>query len=340
MEPAPMHEPPYAVVLKMLTGSWVAQAVGAAARLRLADHVASGPKPLADIAGAAGVPAPSAARLLRTLASLGVFSEPTPGHYGPTPISECLRTGGQNSLRELAMAETDAVHWAAWGRFADSVRANAPMAKTALGMEPWDYYGAHPEDAAIFSAGMGNLSAIVTPEVLAAYDFSKARTIVDVGGAHGVLVSAILQAHAGARGVLLDLPHVIAGAKPALEAAGTAARVELVAGSFFERVPAGGDVYLLKLVLHDWDDDKATVILKACAAAMSPAARLLIVELMVPADNRPSPAQLMDLNMLVMLGGRERTEQEYGRLLAGAGLRLVRAIPTRTPFFVIEAARA
>ncbi len=171
------------------------------------------------------------------------------------------------------------------------------------------------------------------------YDFSAVRTVADVGGAHGVLLAAVLQANPATRGILFDLPHVIETAKEVLDAQGLADRCELVSGDFFEAVPAGADLHLLKQILHDWNDEQSTRLLSNCHRSLTAGGKLLLVEMVIPADNRPSPAQAMDLNMLVLLGGRERTEEEYRRLLDGAGFRLEQVIPTHSPFSVIEATR-
>jgi SAM-dependent methyltransferase len=186
---------------------------------------------------------------------------------------------------------------------------------------------------------MGNLSALAASELTRVYDFSAVRAVADVGGAHGVLLSAVLRANPAARGILFDLPHVIETAAEVIAAAGLSQRCELVSGDFFEAVPDGADLHLLKQIIHDWDDERATKILKNCHRALAPAGKLLLVEMVIPPNNQPSPAQAMDLNMLVLLGGRERTEQDYQSLFQAAGFRLERIIQTHSPFSVIEATR-
>jgi hypothetical protein len=213
------------------------------------------------------------------------------------------------------------------------------MAREALGMDLFDWYAQNPEEAGFFSAAMGNLSALAARELVRVYDFSAVRTVADVGGAHGVLLAAVLRANPAARGILFDLPHVIATAPDAVAAQGLSERCQLMSGSFFESVPEGADLHLLKQIVHDWDDERATLILRNCHRALAPAGKLLLVEMVIPPDNRPSPAQSMDLNMMVLLGGRERTEEEYQRLLQAAGFRLEQVIPTHSPFGVIEATR-
>jgi SAM-dependent methyltransferase len=213
------------------------------------------------------------------------------------------------------------------------------MAREALGMKLFDWYAQNPDEAGFFNAAMGNLSALAASELVRVYDFSAVRTVADVGGAHGVLLTAVLRANPAARGILFDLPHVIATAGDAVAAEGLSQRCELVSGDFFEAVPDGADLHLLKQIVHDWDDERATRLLQNCHRALSPAGKLLLVEMVIPPENQPSPAQAMDLNMMVLLGGRERTEEEYQRLFQAAGFRLERVIPTHSPFSVIEATR-
>ena len=242
-------------------------------------------------------------------------------------------------MRNFAITETAPGHWLPWGRLHESVRSGRPMAREALGMELFDWYAQNPEEAGFFSAAMGNLSALAASELVRVYDFSAVRTVADVGGAHGVLLTAVLRANPAARGILFDLPHVIATAADVIAAAGLSQRCELVSGDFFEAVPEGADLHLLKQIVHDWDDERATRLLQNCHRALAPAGKVLLVEMVIPPDNRPSPAQAMDLNMLVLLGGRERTEEEYQRLFQAAGFRLERVITTHSPFSVIEATR-
>jgi SAM-dependent methyltransferase len=277
--------------------------------------------------------------VLRLLASIGVLTEAVPGTFALTPLGDTLRSDAPGSVRNFAITETAPGHWLPWGRLLESVRSGQPMAREALGMELFDWYGQNPEEAGYFTAAMGNLSALAASELVRVYDVSTVRTVADVGGAHGVLLAAVLRANPAARGILFDLPHVIATATEAIEGQGLAPRVDLASGDFFEAVPEGADLHLLKQIVHDWDDEQATRLLTSCHHALAPAGKLLLVEMVVPADNRPSPAQAMDLNMLVLLGGRERTEEEYRQLLQAAGFRLERVIPTHSPFSVIEATR-
>jgi SAM-dependent methyltransferase len=340
MTAGPTHDmPPSAAMMGLITGYWTSQAVGVVAQLGVADQLRGGPLPSDELARAVGADPAALYRVLRLLASIGVFAEPAPGCFGLTPLGETLRTDAPGSVRSFAITETAPGHWLPWGRLHESVRSGRPMADEALGMDLFSWYAQNPEEAGFFNAAMGNLSALAAGELVRVYDFSGARTVADVGGAHGVLLAAVLRANPAARGILFDLPHVIATAGDEIAAQGLAERCELVSGDFFEEVLPGADLHLLKQIVHDWDDERATRLLTNCHRALAPGGTLLLVEMVVPADNRPSPAQAMDLNMLVLLGGRERTEAEYRRLLGDAGFRLERVIPTHSPFSVIEAAR-
>jgi SAM-dependent methyltransferase len=327
------------VMFQLITGYWASQAVGVAARLGVADQLTDGPRSSHDLARAVGADPQALYRVLRMLASIGLFTETVPDAFALTSLGATLRTDAPGSLRYFAIAETAFGHWAPWGRLLDSVQTGRPMAREALGEELWQWYGENPEEAGFFSAAMGNLSALAAGELVRVYDCTTARTVADIGGAHGVLLAAALRANPDARGILFDLPHVIATAADALEGQGVADRCELASGDFFEAVPGGADLHILKQIVHDWDDEHAARILANCHRALAPAGKLLLVEMVVPPDNRPSPAQPMDLNMLVLLGGRERTAEEYGTLLGGAGFRMDRIIPTHSPFSIVEATR-
>jgi hypothetical protein len=328
--------PPAAQMLQFVIGSWVSQAVGAGAHLAIADHVAAGAKTADEVARRAGASPDAVFRLMRALASLGLFTM-SGGEFSLTPLGETLRSDVPGSMRAFAMAETDHPHWQTWARFPKAIKEGRKMSFEAIGMEPWDYYAKHPDEAQQFSRAMSGISGMATGPVLASYEFSAASKLVDVGGAHGALLRGILEKYPQTNGVLFDLPHVVEGSKKEVARAGLAGRIEVVGGDFFKEVPAGGDVYLLKHILHDWDDAKCVSILETVKKAMKPTSKVLVVEFALPEDATPSPAHLMDLNMLVMLDGRERTPAQYGALFAKAGLRLSRFIPTPSPIGIAEA---
>jgi hypothetical protein len=327
--------PPQAAIFQLISGAWVAQALGAVARLGVADHLAHGPRTSAELARAVGANADSLGRTMRALAGVGLFTSPSPDSWALAPTGDCLRTDALGSMRYVAIAETDHAHWASWGRFTEAVRTGAPQAVAAIGSVPWDYYAQHPEDGLAFSKAMSNISAILIVPVLAAYDFSGAKIIADVGGAHGALLAAVLQAQPDARGILFDHPEVVEGASGALgELSG---RVERVGGDFLARTLPSADLYLLKHVLHDWDDETCVTILRNVRAGMDGGARVLIIEMVIPDQPGAGPATWMDLSMMVVLGSRERTAAEYQALLARAELKTSRIIPTLSPYTIIEA---
>lgn len=335
----PQAVPPSAVLFQMITGKFVSRAVYAAARLRLADLLAEGPRTAADLAAATGNHAPSLQRLLRALAGLGVLATVPGGEprFALTPVGELLRDA-PDSLRAMALWICDPRHDRAWDEIFHSLATGEPGFDQAYGMPVFDHFARDPDFAAVFNDAMTSLSAATHPAVVAAYDFSGLQLLVDVGGGHGGLLAGILAANPRLSGIVYDLPQVVEGTRAALAAAGLEGRCRAEGGSFFERVPAGADGYILSFVLHDWDDERATAILQNVRQAMRPEGRVLVVEGLIPEGDEPALSKLSDLEMLVMTsGGRERTAAEFGELFAAAGLRLIRVVPTAGPAFVLEA---
>jgi hypothetical protein len=326
---------PQTAIFQIIRGAWASQALGAVARLGIADHLEHGPKTTAQLAEAVGAHTEALGRTLRALAGLGLFTALTSDSWALTPVGQCLCTNAAGSMRYLAIAETDSGHWKTWERFAEAVRTGAPQAQAALGCLPWDYYAAHPDQGADFSRAMAAISSMSVFPVLASYDFSGVSTIADIGGAFGALLAAILRLQPQARGILFDLPAVVAGAGPVL--GDVDPRVERVGGSFLSRAMPAAELFLLKHVLHDWDDDTCVTILKNIHAGMTAASRVLIIEMLIGDGPEPDLAPWMDLNMLVMLGGRERTANEYELLLERADLEIKRVIATPSPYSLIEA---
>ncbi len=332
--------PPPLAMLEMITNFWVTRTIYVAAKLGLADLLKDQPKTPDELAGQTGMHALSLYRVLRALASVGVFAEDEQGRFAQTPLSETLQSDVIGSLRATAMVELGQEHFPAWGNVMHSVKTGEIAFDNLFKQPVWEYYAQNPEDAANFNVSMTGFSGMVTLTVLASYDFSGVNKIVDVAGGVGFLISAVLKAYPQMRGALFDLPHVIAEAGPLLDGAGVRNRCELASGDFFEAVPAGGDAYVLKFIIHDWDDEKSIAILKSCHRAMNENGRLLVIEMVVPGLNQPDLSKFLDLNMMVMTGGRERTETEFSALFAAAGFRLTRVIPTPSPVCVIEASRA
>jgi O-methyltransferase domain/Dimerisation domain len=329
--------PPPAAIFQLVSGMWAAQAVATAAKLGIPDLLAHEPKTAEEVANAVGADASAVYRLLRGIASVNVLTAESDGRFALTPLGDCLRSDAPQSMRSLIIAEMSPGHWQPWADLEHAVRTGQPSAPKALGMEIWEYYKQNPVEGFHFAQAMSGMSHMATDAVLASYAFTGAHTVVDVGGSHGAFVAAVLQHEKSARGILFDLDEVIDGAGATLEAIGIADRVERVAGDFFESVPAGGDVYLLKHILHDWNDDECITILKNVRTAMTPDARVVVVEMLITDQGPPSPAPLLDLNMLVMVTGKERTADEFGALFAKAGLKLSSVTPTHSPVAVIEA---
>ncbi len=307
----------------------------------IADALRNGAKTCEELAPSVGANPRALYRLLRALASQGVFEEDDQGRFTLTPRAEFLQTDVPGSLRSLAIALGEAWWWRPWGELLHSVETGKPAFEHIFGTEFFEYMNQNAEAAAIFNAVMAGGSRQVGVDVAAAFDFSEMRTVVDVGGGHGALLAGILRANPHLRGILFDLPSVVDGAKSILEAEGIAERCELVGGDFFESVPRGGDAYVLKIILHDWDDEHAVAILKNCHRAMEPQRTLLVVERPIPPGNHPFPGKYTDLNMLVLVRGRERTVAEYQLLFEAAGFRLTRSIPTpsEAKYSIIEGVR-
>jgi len=330
--------PPPARMLQMITGHWISQTVAALARLGIPDVVADLQMTSSHIAAKCSTHADATYRLLRAATGLGLFVEVAPEVFRLTPLGATLRSNVPGSMRGFAMAETDQGHWLAWGKLTDSVRTGERGAPKALGKEIFEWYQEHPQDAAAFGGAMSDLAAMVAGEVATAADFAKAKTVVDIGGSHGTLVAAVLRKHGHLSGIVFDLPEVAERAHQQLAADGLSSRAEAVGGDFFNDVPSG-DIYLLKQILHDWNDEQCRTILSRCAKRMTPGGRVCIVEMVIPDDNSPSMASMMDLNMLVMLPGRERSLKEYRSLLESAGLQVERLLQTHSPFQIIEASK-
>jgi len=330
---------PTQAVLQVIAGYWTARCVYVAAKLGLADLVQDSPKSAAELAVLTGTHAPSLYRVLRALASTGWLSEDSDGRFGPTPLTAGIQTGAPGSLRGLATTELGEEHYPAWGNVLFSVRTGQRAFDDVFGKPLWEYWAGHDEHAEVFNRAMSDMTAVVEPAVLALCDFSGFDTIVDIGGGRGTLISSILRAYPNARGKVLDLPHVIELGKQLIAQLHLEDRCELMPGDFFKEVPSGGDAYVLKWILHDWNDEESIAILRNCHRAMKPGGRLFIVEATIPGRNAPSFHKLMDINMLVMTGGRERTEAEYRTLFDASGFDLTRVTVTPMELAVLEGVR-
>jgi hypothetical protein len=324
---------------KLANGYRVTEAIYVAVVLRISDHLAAGPRERDWLAEQAQCDPPSLYRLLRALATVGVYEELPDGRFAVTPLGEALGRDVPGSLAPwMEYMAGSSSHRAAWGGLLGSIRTGENAFKTVNGVSAWDYRAVHPEDNSAFDAAMTSISQVVADQVLDLYDFGGLATIVDVAGGRGALLGAILARYPDSHGVLADQPHVIEGAPGVLRALGVLDRCEVVAADFFQGVPEGGDAYVLKSIVHDWEDPESMAILHNVRRAMGPTSVLLIVErLLGESGDHGTLAAFSDLNMLVGPGGRERTEAEFDALLAAAGLRRSRTVPTPTGFAVIEA---
>jgi hypothetical protein len=325
----------------LITGRWVSHLIYVAAKLELADRLKHGPRTVEELATAAEVQASALYRLLRALASVGVFAEVKDKRFELTPLAVTLQKAVPGSMHAAALWFEGGYSEDAWKQLLHGVKTGETPCLKAHGVSRFEYLEKHPEDLRIFGEAMTNISSTENPAIAAAYKFSKIRTLVDVGGGNGSLLATILSANPKLRGVLFDLPSVSAHAKQDryLTAKGVAERCKLESGDFFEEVPKGGDAYIMKRTLHDWDDERGAKILANCCVAMSEKGRVLVVDSVIPPGNDPHRGKLVDMQMLIM-GGRERTKQEFAMVFGEAGLKLTRVVPTMCPLSIVEGVRA
>jgi hypothetical protein len=311
----------------LVTGMANSQVVGTFARLGIADEMERlGATKADDLAAKLGADADALERFLRAAASLKLVAENEPGVF-TLAAGECLRAGVPGTLRNFAVTFTSPGHWLPWGRLSDAVVTGRGQAVATLGAELFDYYRSHPDEDACFAAAMDEVTQPIVADVLEHLDWSGVSRVVDVGGSRGTLIAGVLAARAHLRGILFDRPEVVGGATRQLEASGVLDRCELVGGDFFRSVPPGGDVYLLKTVLHDWDDERSHLILTRCREAMDAESRLAVIELLLP-PREPTRQQLLgDLTVLAVAGGRERTAERYAELCREAGLEVEEIVP-------------
>jgi len=326
-------------MLALLTSFWISRLLFVVAKLGVADVLVEGPMSVEAIAEKVGAHPAFLRRALRALASVDVFAEGASGRFRLTPLAQTLRSDQPDSLRAFALMIASDYNWKAWNILEQAVTRGVNAFEEANGAPFFKYLEQHPHEDQIFSASMAGLSAMENAAIAKAYRYGQLRRLVDVGGAHGHLLATILERHPELQGVLYDQPQVIAQAlvDSYLNAPEVRARCEAVGGDFFVSVPAGGDAYIMKYILHDWDDERCVRILKNCRNVMVPDGRVLAVEYVIAPGNRADWAKLVDVNMMVTLGGRERTREEFHDLFARAGLRLKRVIPTESPLSILEA---
>jgi ubiquinone/menaquinone biosynthesis C-methylase UbiE len=334
---ATMPVPPEAQLMQIVGGCFQSQAVYVAAQLGIADLLKDHALPVEELARRTGTHERALYRLLRCLASLGVFRETDTNVFELTPMAELLASDHPGSMRDAAIFMGQPWHWSVYSEMLYSVTTGKVAWERVHGKEVFPYFQEHPEEYEIFNRAMTSFSTNTLPAIVEAYDFTGVKKLADIAGGHGMLLSGFLKANPELEGLLFDLPQVIEGAPALLEKEGVSDRVELKTGDFFESVPGGADAYMMKFIIHDWDDDRALKILRNIHQVLPSDGRLLLVEMVVPAGNEPHFSKLQDLEMLVSPGGVERTPEEYRDLLAQSGFELRRIIPTKSALSIVEA---
>jgi hypothetical protein len=331
----PLAPPPPVQLLQIGLGYWLSRALHVVAALGVADLLRDGPQSADELATATNSHPDALYRVLRALSSVGVFAESENHVFALTPMSELLRSDVPGSLRPMMLLVSDDLHWQSFGNINQTVQTGLPAFDQIFGQPLFTYLSAHSADAERFDNAMTAYSRVAIDALIQAYDFSPFATVVDVAGGKGSLLGAVLAQAPEAHGILFELPHVIEGARFADYL--PQSRVKLVAGSFFESIPGGASAYLMKNILHVWDDESARRIVDSCRRAAASSSKLLVMEAIVPGPNQPSLASIVDIAMLVLLAGRERTVEQYGDLLASAGFRLERVVPTASHIAILEA---
>jgi hypothetical protein len=335
---------PSQFLLQMMTAYVPSAALWVAAELKIADLIGSSAEPVAELARKAKVNEGALFRVLRLLAMTGIFTETEPRHFAMTPVAELLRSDHPQSMRDTVAFLGDPLHFNVAAELLHSVRTGEPTIQHAKGRPAFEYFASDQLEFDRFHRAMTNLSAIAVSAALEAYDFSGAKTIVDVGGGHGFAICSILKKYPQMTGILFDLKDIVPGAEKRICDAGLESRCRTEHGDFFKSVPEGGDVYFMKHILHDWTDEQATTILRNCRRAFDAQGmrdgKIVLLEFVVPPGNEPHPSKVIDIEMLFFPGGRERMEQEWRELFVAGGFRLNRIVGTKSPFTVIEAVLA
>jgi hypothetical protein len=329
---------PVQLLNQVALGYILSASLNVALELGIADRLADGPRSSADLARDAGVTEDALYRVLRALASAGIFEEQQPRTFALNAPARMLQRG-PSSLHDLGLWMTDPFHFRVYAEMLHSVVTGQPAVEKVTGMPVFEYFSREQKLSTVFNNAMTSWSAPTVAAALKAYDFSGIRVLVDVAGGHGHVLTSVLRQYPAMRGVLFELDHVIAGAAPLIKAADVADRVETVTGDFFSAVPSGGDAYIMKNIIHDWDDDRAITILNHIRTALGDRrdGRVILLEAVIPPGNQPDFGKLIDIEMLLMPGGRERTAAEFAALFARAGFELARIVPTESPLSVIEA---
>jgi O-methyltransferase domain/Dimerisation domain len=339
VSPAQVNHETQERLFQLVLGYMPASALYVAVHLNLPDLLADGPKPVSALAKATGTSEDPLFRLLRALASVGVFTEVAPRQFALNDAAGALCSG--SPLRDLAEWMTDPFHFQTYSHLLHSVRTGESAMEVAAGTPPFEYFRKNPQQGEVFNRAMTAFSKIVMPAVLEAYDFSGITTLADIAGGHGFVLASVLQRYPAMKGILYELEHVAPGARARFSEMGLAGRTQVLTGDFFQNVPSGADAYIMKHIIHDWDDEKAGRLLRNIHQALTPLGRgkVILLEGVLPAGNEPNLGKLIDLEMLVGPGGCERTEEQFRELFQSSGFRLTRIIPTKSPLCVVEAER-
>lgn len=322
-------------VISLALGYVMGQAMHAAARLRIPDALADGPRSIDDIATRTGTHPPSLRRLLRTLASGGILTEHDNGDFALTTLGHTLRSDIDGSVRDAVIWVSEPMHYGSCGDLASTVRTGAPSFDTRFGAAYFDHLAANPEAGRVWDAGMACFSSMEDAPIAGAYAFPSGARVIDIGGGQGGFLREVLRANPTVRGLLFDRADVVAHPRR-LAVPELAGRYDVAAGDFFDAVPAGGNVYVYKRILHDWDDERCVAVLRRCRDVVGSGSRLLVIDAVIPPGNDPHPAKIVDMVMMSILPGRERTEREFAELFAAAGFRLTRVIPTHSMLAIVE----
>ncbi|BAQ64711.1 methyltransferase [Geminocystis sp. NIES-3709] len=329
--------PPHIQLMQMISGYWISQSIYVVSKLNIADLLRNKPLSCQELANLTNTNPSGLYRLMRSLASVGIFSEIDSQHFTMTPLAEYLCINHPQSMKATAIMLGESPHYQPWGKMLYSVETGKPAFDEVFGMDVFEYFKSHPQDAEIFENSMNSFSFIEEKAILSYYDFSPFNTIVDVGGGYGEMLGSILEKYPSSKGILFDEEYVISNCQPTLKKHGISNRCQAISGSFFDSIPSGGDVYMLKHIIHDWDDERAIKILKNCQDAMTHNSKILVMEMIVNDRNLPSSAKMLDLNMLVMCpGGKERTKEEFEQLFSQAGLILDHIIFTNEDICILE----
>jgi hypothetical protein len=325
-------------LFQMAMGYIPSISINVLARLSVAEQLSHGPKDVKELARTSNVNADMLYRVMRATSTVGVFRELDGRRFEQTPMSDLLRTDHPQSLRPFIMFFPDPLHFRCYSNLMHAVKTGETTVKTTLGKDLFEYLGEHPEDSEVFNAAMVNITHLFIPAILEAYDFSKTRVLADIGGGLGSVVGAILQKYPSMKGILFDMEHVVRNPPAYLESLGVADRCQIVGGDFFKSVAGGADTYIMKNIIHDWDDEKSILIMRNIRQALgNSGGKLLLLEFVMTPANEPHLSKWADIEMMVLPGGQERTANEYADLLAKSGFKLNHIISTKSPQSVIEA---